>query len=177
MWVCWVIKGLLGHSCEYQRWDQLSHDHMLLQACAAHDSWRRALARSCGIVPSAVSCMHAKTFQPYIRSLWWQLQGFSTCTNKVKLNSHFTKFLGLHRQIDAYGPPLQRAPQFGNLQGTTSREERVKEWKSAYMCVLQGGLTCNNSNYNSGSPIKTTSSRCTSHYRFLVVQHELVTSS
>lgn len=35
---CWIIKGFLGHSCDYQRWDQMSHDLMLLQACAAHDS-------------------------------------------------------------------------------------------------------------------------------------------
>lgn len=51
---CWVIKGLLGHSCEYQRWYQMSHDHMLLQACTVHDLSRQALAQSCGIIPSAL---------------------------------------------------------------------------------------------------------------------------
>lgn len=59
MRACWVIKRLLGHSCEYQRWDQMSRDHTLLQASAVRDLWRRALARLCGIIPPALQRMRA----------------------------------------------------------------------------------------------------------------------
>lgn len=57
---------------------------------------------------------------------------------------------------------------YNRLDRKESKSERQRERTYVCVSVLQGGLTCNNSNYKAGFPNKTTSSCHISHYCFLL---------